>query len=705
MGSFFTNVQVSTKGIDEAEARARVVTAVREWITSQGWIEEGPGEPADREVVIGPAGPWISVYDQATESQDMKLIEGLASVLSQAAKTAAAGILVHDSDVLELRLCREGKVVDRYCSWPEYFEEVSRRNARKLSGKPEKWRELLVDDGNMDRLVQVWSGSRTFAEEVLADTAALLGWEQPRVMVGHRYLSSELTGAPESREGYTTLAFRMPRSTSESLTAEGPSSFGQLTLAPVTELSVGDPLELTATAQSAGGADEGLEVWVGGPALEQGLISIDEVLLRAATRPGKPGSDPSTPRVREEVGAFESDGTSRLDFAIPAGVGDIWSLAQAMPGAMQQATERMISSQVYLILRGTVHSPGSAELEIEVAPLGNLEEGAAGAVTTLRVSPAPRRPSPMPPAPVEHIPGQAAAMSAQLRAMETPSTLFALIALGLDREECGPLAAEAFERWHSAMHGGCGGQPLELTLMQDVSTRAETLEIRAETLARAKPWKRLREELSSCLEFSATVGSPVPSGVVPGWVGDLLSGAANLGARLERRYGFALHTTLYPSPAAREGAAVHLGFWLDISGEELGGTEAEELLGVLMDELMGRGMGHQAILGKWAWSPGLSAALTPYEQVCGVYGYCTTQRDWITRYLRGVTPTMWLCEELWRHIDQPSRLSEVVTIEPVGDARRLDLRDDKTLDDLEKVLAPLLPNAEACQEMTQRLHR
>jgi hypothetical protein len=108
LGSFFTNIQVHVGEIPPDEARRTVIRAIQDHAARSG-LETVPGEPAERSVPIGPAShaPWISVFDEAGDDQDGDRLRELAEALSAPA-SVALGILVHDSDILELRLCRAG---------------------------------------------------------------------------------------------------------------------------------------------------------------------------------------------------------------------------------------------------------------------------------------------------------------------------------------------------------------------------------------------------------------------------------------------------------------------------------------------------------------------------------------------------------------------------------------------------------------------
>src|ERR1700679_2096902 len=102
MGASFTNCQVRST---DANAVATVLASL---VKSRAYIS-----PA--------SGGWVTVYDEATESQDSKLLIKLAKELSKTLKTEVFGFLVHDSDIAVYYLCQNGELVDEFDSCPDYF--------------------------------------------------------------------------------------------------------------------------------------------------------------------------------------------------------------------------------------------------------------------------------------------------------------------------------------------------------------------------------------------------------------------------------------------------------------------------------------------------------------------------------------------------------------------------------------------------------
>lgn len=202
MGSFFTNVQVFAGKEQPEEVQAWAVGEIRKLLREQGYEPVKAGEQGDRTVVVGPAGPepWISVFDEATEDQNIIALDSLAGALSAGGRVAV-GILVHDSDVLILRLFRNGALEDYYNNFPEYFDEVTPEEVEACQGRPEKWRDLL-QEGKEEDLDELFGEDPDFAEDLLDELAVLFGWNPETCSVGYNYLGDF------DLEGLINLVFR-----------------------------------------------------------------------------------------------------------------------------------------------------------------------------------------------------------------------------------------------------------------------------------------------------------------------------------------------------------------------------------------------------------------------------------------------------------------------------------------------------------------
>ncbi len=110
MGAFFTNVHVLTPEDRVEDAQAAILECLRDIASEKGLVPCEDGAKADRAFIVKRNGAWLGVYDEATESQDIKLLDDLAARLSARSRCPALGVLVHDSDHLFLRLFEDGDV-------------------------------------------------------------------------------------------------------------------------------------------------------------------------------------------------------------------------------------------------------------------------------------------------------------------------------------------------------------------------------------------------------------------------------------------------------------------------------------------------------------------------------------------------------------------------------------------------------------------
>jgi hypothetical protein len=290
MGSFFTNVQVSTGERAAEEVRAGIVAALRERAREAGLEEDDSlsDEEAERVILIAPLGPepWIAVYDEVAEGQDHDVLQELGAALSRAGN-ASVTVLVHDSDVLETHLYRSGVHVDRYNSYPNYGDEDPDKEREPVVGNAPLWQPVLTNGATPASLRAAWETHDTFAEDALARIAKQLGWSEERCMDGFRFRARahwvmdggrSPTRVEPDLTGFTRLAFRPSAATAQGrppLFAEGPPRFVQAAWSPELTVKVGGSETAHASFRNTGGAGQGTQV--------RGLGSSDRPGARRAT--------------------------------------------------------------------------------------------------------------------------------------------------------------------------------------------------------------------------------------------------------------------------------------------------------------------------------------------------------------------------------------------------------------------------------------
>jgi len=648
MGSFFTSVQVHRGQLSKDAARLRLAEAITGWLAEQGYRPAGDREAADREVVIPSGGDWLSVYDSGTEGQDDRLLAALAERAS-AALGDAVGVLVHDSDVLTLSLARDGATVDTYSNAPGYFDAVPEAVSDALAGKPEQW-SALVDD--TAPLTDLWRRGAGEAEGILWDMAPLIGWERDRVMVGFNYR--------DEQDGDLRLSYRLSERPYHETRSGGLPRFNGGGHPIEQESSVGEELTLYCSAQSAGGAGAGVAIVAWGPALDEGLITMD----KAAIILMKGGQHQ---RVEASFEASVTDGArgeqSRVrvarfpDVAIPAGV-PMDALMRAPAGAQKAAMEALFSAQISFHAFGRALKPGARALHLAVVPAAN-RDGSTRHTVGVKVRAETRKPL--------RWSGRPESNDA-LRELSTPDTLFALVSLSNDVPHA--LIAETLEAWHARIHELYEGSWHVSKYLKNGQLKTGTIAPKA--IPRWKSWRGLLELARGEKGFSASRATgPWLDGEDPVFTND----------------GFSC-TTAYEWGYKGQRPARHLGLWVDLSARppELGDA-LQPLLVALVDRLAEAGA-RQALVGRWRWSPGGDVSSTPYERACGISGQIATTVAWSQRFLRGVTPTIWLGPELLGRV-APSPHAEVTSL---GRGARLDRAEGSTLDELEQALAPILPS-------------
>ncbi|AIQ63077.1 hypothetical protein PSTEL_08200 [Paenibacillus stellifer] len=82
---------------------------------------------------------WISVYDEKLDEQDIDDLDALGIAISARAGVPAVGSIVHDSDLLIMRLYKNGRTADTMINNLELFNGMSAgKRPRKRNGMDER---------------------------------------------------------------------------------------------------------------------------------------------------------------------------------------------------------------------------------------------------------------------------------------------------------------------------------------------------------------------------------------------------------------------------------------------------------------------------------------------------------------------------------------------------------------------------------------
>src|SRR5450756_945194 len=131
MGAFYGSIHVRAEGSD-------VVQRV---------LDEVAKEAGCKFLLGPPLNGWISVFPENSGQSDQ--------VSASIAKHLAGEILhlvVHDDDIFCYYFYRDGRLMDRYNSSPDYFEEASPEEKQQCRGRPELFQNLLPESAPLDEL-------------------------------------------------------------------------------------------------------------------------------------------------------------------------------------------------------------------------------------------------------------------------------------------------------------------------------------------------------------------------------------------------------------------------------------------------------------------------------------------------------------------------------------------------------------------------
>lgn len=399
MGAFFTNVQVHVGSQSSEAVRNRIAEILCAWITSQGFEqgEDDSVEP-DRVVLIAPADdtPWISTYDEVTEDQDEQVLRELTQRVSAAAN-AAVGVLVHDSDVLQLYLCRDGSVIDAFNNQPDYFVGVlpgvpapSDADREQAAGHSERWAALLGPPATPCDLRAAWDTRPVRVEDMLARVAAVLGWDAARCATGLTNLRQDRP--PVDLTPFMRLAFGLQAGPWTQFRGQGPPKLIQVGGQQDLEAAVGQLFEQAiATFQSVGGASRGLYVAVWGPALDAGLVEPPRIQLVRRDERGGIDERKELPLKQGQAGGVGAPLAYAVaeDFVVPRGWTAGPDLVRSPVHGMsrKRARDAAMAAWVTVVISVRAIAPGTGELHVGVSPLDNLHDGQTAWTFTVRVTP------------------------------------------------------------------------------------------------------------------------------------------------------------------------------------------------------------------------------------------------------------------------------------------------------------------------------
>jgi hypothetical protein len=176
MGSFITNYQV------RSDSTAAVSKALAPLAETGAYVSP-------------PQNGWVTVYDEASDDQDDRIIDEVGRGLSRALSTSVLAFLVHDSDIFHYWLFQKGELIDEFDSNPEYFgHRVSEARLSRLRGNPEALLPLCrpgITRAQIETILHDPDTLAAMADDILSDLADVLGIDEGRALLRFHYFEEE----------------------------------------------------------------------------------------------------------------------------------------------------------------------------------------------------------------------------------------------------------------------------------------------------------------------------------------------------------------------------------------------------------------------------------------------------------------------------------------------------------------------------------
>lgn len=675
MGTTLSCLQVYVGGKQNAQVRKVVIETIRQQILDQGYIETLPPKHEqypDSELFVGPPtdSPWLTVF--VTYGNLPEIAQNVSATI----QNTVIFISLIDSDVVHLQRYHKGKVLDEYCNAPHLYNlyginldsppdwnEIEENDLKAMTrGNLANWHDLFVQGVNPDEIRAIWDSEPVFADDILWATAAALG------MNAEEMLSD--SWADQGRESFTRLTFQLKEKPPYETKVEGPPKLTLSSYVELGEVYVGQQLNLQISVQNEGGDFAGLDILAWGSALDKGIVHLSEAeMFKAVDFEKKEAISfaPATGKLEaQEVPLLVA---SQPTFKFPQGVAG--GLQIGAGGNWQKLLQAMGQTQVIFNIPVSIKKTGSGDLFIAFTPHANRENGQAIYQASLKALPMPRRPLPSKDA-IQPIHPDS------LRLLETPTTLFGLVSLGADRKQSAEIVAKAIEDWVATIVS-TNSASLDTYLRSALNLQSKKKRLSVTDIPASSHWKNLREGLKDCVSFSihhktATVVYDV--------------------------------STLSFQVSDEEPAPQLMFYHPLLELDEKEQDKLNEWLLETINHLMTETSSLQAMVGTWGWwgmAP-ISLDITPYEAACNIGGQCTTARFWCQRFLRGVTPHLWLGSDLLAHLTGRDRLDSVATIASSGTGISITLNEGATIDELEMALDSLLAREMDWRNAMNRLY-
>jgi len=367
VGQFFTNVQIFNPELITVGDGKNLVEVIRNLIISQGYKEVSAFDPAVlRRIYISckAAGNWFTVLDSITEGQDPDLLDQIASALSSASNLTAVSILVHDGDRLQMSLFRDGIKQDSIDSWPGYFNgEKPVVSSAEFIG----WADLLPVGKTVASLTEAWelADPAKGALPILQSIGETLGMEDPFYKIG-------ADSFPMTLEPYfVSLQFhKFTQSIPDKTTTSPLPSFDFAGgLESLMQVSINEVKSIELVAHSTGNASTGLNFFVWGSALNDGLVQISHAQVTI----GNAENIPAIALPLQEIASTHGRMLSAVlpDVLVPSGFSGPDEAIQQAYGDFENGLSSWLSSRISINFQLLPLAIGKGELHISLQTPAN----------------------------------------------------------------------------------------------------------------------------------------------------------------------------------------------------------------------------------------------------------------------------------------------------------------------------------------------
>ncbi len=171
MGAFYGSIHIRTENSDAVQKA----------------LDQVAKEANCRFLLGSPLSGWISVFPNDSGQNDRISVE-----IAKRLPHDIFHLIVHDDGIFGYFFYRDGKLIDRYNSCPDYFEEVSDEDKQQCQGRPELFQYLLPKPESLDKLKALLIADKNieivFEHERMAQFVELLGLQN--ALSSYEYLQA-----------------------------------------------------------------------------------------------------------------------------------------------------------------------------------------------------------------------------------------------------------------------------------------------------------------------------------------------------------------------------------------------------------------------------------------------------------------------------------------------------------------------------------